>query len=386
MSTFMSAWRRMFSAATDAPLSFAESAGLMVLSTFAQGKRTIQSGKNGVRPNLFMMVVGPSSVSRKTTSVQLAEEMVKDCDPALAGPKDYTMEGLIKWMSKDDRSRFSLFADEFGSDLARGFSYNATMKEDFCQLYDGNDWNKVRAVGKEINISRPRVGLYAAAAYQMLAKYLKSDDWASGFMMRFLYVAPVGPPRPSFEIQPDFPHEAWATARSAMLQIRDVVESKPASLSIAQRAAQHFSETMAYVREQASGSHIFDVYSSRFATNIQKLALLYQIDMDPFAPAISLEAMREATQFAVGVCWPSMRKTYSETTSGELGSVIEIIADRLIDAGDDGVSTNEIFMDLKMGRHVMTALNILKASHSVAEQRVRGEPTLVWVSERRLSQ
>lgn len=381
----MSAWRRMFDCATDAPMSYRESAGLMCLATFAQGKRHIQAGRAGVKPNLFMMVVGPSSVSRKTTTVQLAEAMVRDCDQALVGPKDYTMEGLLRWMSKEDRirNRFTLFADEFGSDLARGFAYAPTMKEDFCRLYDGDDWSKVRATGKEFTISKPRIGLYAAAAYPMLSKFLKTDDWFSGFMMRFLFIAPVGTQEPK-DIQPVFPQEEWNEALALMLQIRDALEARSYSLSMSKGAAQLYSETMRGLKDQATSNHLLDVYLGRFGVSIQKLSLLYQIDSDPYATDISPEAMREAVQFAEGVCWSSFVEAFRVTSASDWTASLQRLADQVFEAGEDGLSVPKLFSVGSANRSLTQMVAYLKNGNLVQERRIDGEPRLFWLHDERM--
>jgi hypothetical protein len=221
MSRFLKPWRDFFLAATDAPHEFCEAAGLMCLANVSIGRRELDVGR-GTRPNLFMMLVGDSSVARKSTSVSFAKLMTEAVECDRVGPRDYTVEALLKWMSVKDpatnkgRNKVALFAEEFGSDLARMEAYASTMPTDFCALYDGDSFEKIRVGSAQpLVIDRPRVNLFAAAAYQMLSTYLKPKDWLNGYLMRFVYVAP-GSARPKNYVTPPWPKAEFENERIAL--------------------------------------------------------------------------------------------------------------------------------------------------------------------------
>lgn len=334
MSRFLKPWRHFFLQATDAPHEYCEAAGLMCLSNISIGRRELDVGR-GVRPNLFMMLAGDSSVARKSTSVNFSKLMTEAVEPDRVGPRDYTVEGLLKWMAEKDpqtkkgRNKVCLFAEEFGSDLARMEAYASTMPTDFCALYDGESFEKIRAGASPLTVERPRVNLFAASAYQMLATYLKARDWLNGYLMRFVYVAPLGM-RPKNYIAPPWPQTDFDNARIALTILRDdMVRAKFTRLPFDKQAEQEMIQwTMgvdafaANLKDSMGAQH---TYVSRFTVNVQKLALLYQIDDDPQAP-VGVTAVRQALDFASKVCWPSFRHVYETTTaddfSGALSSVV----------------------------------------------------------------
>lgn len=331
MSRFMGPWRQFFLQATDAPHEYCEAAGLMCLSSIAIGRRELDVGR-GVRPNLFMMLAGDSSVARKSTSVSFSKLMVEAVEPDRVGPRDYTVEALMKWMGQKDpttqkgRNKVVLFAEEFGSDLARMEAYATTMPTDFCALYDGDSFEKIRAGNPTpLVIERPRVNLFAAAAYQMLATYLRSKDWLNGYLMRFLYVAP-GATRPKNYLPPPWPKQDFDNARIALTVLRDdIVRAKFARLPFDPAAQKEMTNWTMSVDKFASGLKdsmgAQHTYVSRFGVNVQKLALLYQLDIDPSVP-VSVTAVRQALDFASNVCWPSFQHVYERTTSDDFMSAL----------------------------------------------------------------
>lgn len=327
MSRFFDPWRRFFLKATDASFEYCEAAGLMALSSVALGRRSLALGR-GLQPNLFMMLAGESSVARKSTSVSFARMLLDEVDPNRVGPRDYTVEGLLKWMMEKDpatgksKNKVALFAEEFGSDLARANAYGPTMTADFCALYDGATFEKARAKAGTFRIDKPRVNLFAASAFHMLSNYLQTKDWLSGYMMRFLYVVPTST-RPAFTLAPSWPKVEFDAAVVAMKVLRDDLKRSYLTMGLDPQARQVFSAWAASVTQyaQAVQNEAFFIYCSRFIVNVQKLALLYQLDIDPTVD-ISLPAAQQAISFAANVCWPSFVTTFQKTTKDDFDFIL----------------------------------------------------------------
>lgn len=336
MSRFLSHWRTFFWKATDASAEYCEGAGLMALSSIALARRSLDRGR-GLAPNLFIMHAGDSSVARKSTSVNLCKLLVDRVDPQRVGPRDYTVEGLLKWMTTEkdpttgkSRNKVVLFAEEFGSDLARIEAYGSTTFSDFCALYDGNTFEKVRAKAPPIIVEKPRVNLFAASAYQMLATYLKTRDWLSGYMMRFIYVTPVTS-RPKFTLEPPFPKTEFEAAVVAAKVLRDDLARHYRTLKLTAPAQQLFEQWAQAVELHTAGlddNSIAHTYVARFVVNVQKMALLYQLDLDPDSD-ITLPAAQQAIDFASSVCWPSFLNVHQRTTTDDFAQLGVLIMDQI---------------------------------------------------------
>lgn len=329
-SRFIWPFRQFFLQATDAPFEYGEAAALMALSSIALGRRWLEYG-NGIKPNLFLMLAGASSVARKSTCVNYTKKLIQEVDDARVGPRDYTVEGLIRWMQEKDpqtnrvRNKVVLFAEEFGADLARMEAYAGTTATDFCALYDGEGFEKVRAKGGVTRIDKPRVSLFAACAYPMLQRYLKPKDWLNGYLMRFVYVTPMTM-REKFLIQPQPPQHLWKQASIALKILRDDLQRMHYGMSLDPQAIALFTHAITQFDAHAdTTANIAQTYKARFGVNILKLAMLYQIDEDPNAP-VGYNAMQNAMQFAFTTCWPSFQSAYRKTAMGDFeGLFFEIL-------------------------------------------------------------
>jgi hypothetical protein len=378
MSRFMGWWRAFFLAATDAPAVYGEGAGLMALSTLALGHRWVNVGQ-GVRPNIYMLLTGDSSVARKSTSVRFARQAIEEIAPQLVGPRDYTMEGLYKWMREKNeatgkgRNKFCLFSEEFGSDLARSESYGGTMREDFCSLYDGDDFTKVRAKSDNFTILKPRVNLLGGVAYPLLSRYCSKDDWFIGFFMRFLFVSPIHM-REQNDLQPKFPRAAWDTAVAGLASLYDQWHEKPKGLGLtphAQHLYSSFLKTLSSNNEDA----VIPVYLARLGPNLLKLALLYQLDEDPDAE-IGYAAMKNACDFTTYCLWPSFQKVYSVTVENEFDAAVNQF--REMAQNVNGVSTKAVWTRWGNERGLPSSLLDYAKRSGLFERRLNEDGDEAW--------
>jgi hypothetical protein len=325
----MGYWRTFFLSATDAPASYGEAAGLMALSSIALGQRSLSVG-GGIRPNLFMLLTGDSSVARKSTAVRFAKQMVQEVRPQLVGPADFTMEGLFQWMLKKNeetgkcRTTLAIFAEEFGTNLAQSAAYGGTMREDMCRIYDGDDFEKVRASGANFTISNPRMNFFGGVAYPLLSRYCSKDDWFIGFFMRFMFVTPLQMREPQV-IQPTFPRALWQHCVAEMLKIHDEIQQRGAELRLTPAADALYRQTITSLNTmEMTETEVAPVYMQRLGPNILKLALLYQIDEDPHAD-VSAASMKNAVDFASYCAWPGFQKAYKVTTVKEVGTHLDAV-------------------------------------------------------------
>lgn len=332
-SSFLALWNDFFAKATDAPMNYGEMAGLMCLSTVALGRCRIERGR-AIRPNLFAMLSGPSSTARKSTAIQYARDAILAVEPGLAGPRDYTIEGLIKFMDEADpthpgqkKTRLCLFAEEFGNDLAKRETYNTSMDTDFCALYDGESFQKVRAKSKTMSIESPRVNLFAACAHHLLERFLDSTDWHTGFMTRFIFMEPLGV-RSRFVIQPHPPTAELNAALTALQNITaqlSTLKSSSAAVYHLSPGASEVYESFVAVLDAEIARNPEDTtaqtYMGRFHNNTLKLALLFQIDIAIGNGIISREAMERATSLAYFKCWPSFKTCVAVSTKRDPESI-----------------------------------------------------------------
>lgn len=393
-SYFIEPYMEWFLNSTDSPVVFGEASALMCLSTVVLGKRWL-TGADHINPNLYMMLLGPSSRARKSTAIKRAKDVVEQVTPQRIGPTDYTIEGLYRWMQEKDeetnkgRTRLTLFASEFAADMARMNAYAGPgFRTDLTNLYDGGAIEKQRAgFGKNVSILAPRVSLFGACTYENMKEHTKVGDWRAGFWVRFLYVTPVAWREVRVLPAEEDPMRKQV-AVNALGQLWNALNnSPPGGLRLSPEATNLYAETyMAHMRKMKEEKRTDEnhedaqeVYMQRFWPNVRKLALLYQMDEDPFLD-IGLVAMERAITFAAN-CWQGYKMAHHETTVNEFGTLVEMLLDALDKAGTMGIPISKMPSLFGHSRTLTDALKYCEATNLV-DKRIDPTTKSVWYTAR----
>jgi hypothetical protein len=270
------------------------------------------------------------------------------------------------------------------------------MQADFCRLYDGEDITKIRVASTPLTVLKPRVSMLAGAAYQMLQQHLTAKDWTNGFLMRFLYVGPQYI-RQKFSQQPQRPQLEWDIAQNALTAILNELQQphpfgQPAmqglpqpmhtwfGLDLDSSARQLFDAVTRYFDSiRTNLSFIAQTYIERFKVNIQKTALLYQIDDDSTQP-ISGHAMQRAIDFCGGICWPSFQVAHEKTTSGEFSALAETIMGVVVAAGG-AVPIRDLARQFPNNRQVMKVIDHMTCGDLARRKKVVSGHTVIETLE-----
>jgi hypothetical protein len=184
---FIERFQSWASSRTDAPREFHIGGALMALSTALSEKVVVGTAFGDVRPNVWVMLISDSTISRKTTSMRLAMEIADGAgiDSLLA--TDGSIEGLLTELQARDGRTSMFMRDEFTSLVAgaKKKDYMSGLLSDLCGLYDGSRIK--RRLRKEIiEAKRPIFLLFAGGVESKLLELLGHEDITSGFIPRFL--------------------------------------------------------------------------------------------------------------------------------------------------------------------------------------------------------
>lgn len=190
-------------AITDAPLAFHVAGGLAAMAG-ALGSSIWWRGGGGREqwPNLFLLLLAPSGIFRKSTSVDIPMNLLQRASPGSLLDREFTPERFIRNLA--DHPTSVLKESEFASLLERMKSnYMQGMKQRLTDLFDCQDsYDRVLqglgGKGEKISIVRPALTILAASTLDWLVESLTETDMRSGFMPRFLFFAPtVKEPEPA---------------------------------------------------------------------------------------------------------------------------------------------------------------------------------------------
>lgn len=212
---------------TDAAPDYHVASAFTILSTvFSDFGHAVP--KFGTVPlNMWFMVLGETTRSRKSTTRALALKFIKALavvpDEEIEGEveynydlgSDFTPEALDNELLKRPNRSALLHRDE-----AQGWiqeldkkAYMAGAKQKLTELYDGHVSGKIRATGDNNRRGSVDVSLtlFLMGIASQMADYLTQEDFRSGFLTRFIYVEATAPPR---------------TAKSDFLEQADIHEIK----------------------------------------------------------------------------------------------------------------------------------------------------------------
>lgn len=198
---------------TDGAIEFQIASAFTVLSAaFSDtGYGTPRYGKLGL--NLWFMVLGETTLSRKSTSRQLMLRMIRAYERYVGYQIDIgsnvTAEGLVKHLSGRDKMT-SLFHRDEVQGMFKEFitkTYMSTAADQFTELYDGQVPVVIRSTGGKtasaaVQSDRAETFfiMYLMGITSKVSEILTVDYFRSGFLARFLYVIADAPER-TFEME-----------------------------------------------------------------------------------------------------------------------------------------------------------------------------------------
>jgi hypothetical protein len=204
------AWTRK---KTDGAIEFQVASAFTLLScVFSDtGFGTPRYGKLGL--NLWFMVLGETTLSRKSTSRQLMLRMLRRYEKYVGYQIDIgsntTAEGLVKHLAGRD-GLTSLFHRDEVQGMFKEFitkTYMSTAADQFTELYDGHVPVVIRSTGGKsataaVQSERADTNfiMYLMGITSKVSEILTVDYFRSGFLARFLYVIADAPER-TFEME-----------------------------------------------------------------------------------------------------------------------------------------------------------------------------------------
>ena len=204
---FIARYLDIASSITDAPKDYHLGSILAVLSTVIgpNVSSPIMTGlTRKLKPNLYVLLIGESSLFRKSTALYLAVELLKkipDCFGedskeeekryGLILPQSFSPEALLVILSKRDGRPSLLVKDEI-SGLLNAFrrTYMAGTKEDLIKLYDGDRIEQMTLGRGYIRICNPYLSWLSATTPDSFSSAFEDGDISSGLIPRFLVVYP----------------------------------------------------------------------------------------------------------------------------------------------------------------------------------------------------
>ena len=188
----------------DAAWQYHQAGAFIILSTLLSGSIRLPTSFGTIIPNLWIMILADTTLTRKTTSMDIAMDMILDIDPDAILATDGSIEGLFQSLSARPGRPSVFLRDEF-SGLLEAMTkkdYYAGMQETLTKMYDGKFQKRVLR-REVIEVKDPILILFAGGIRTRIYELLRYEHVASGFIPRFLFISadsditklrPLGPP------------------------------------------------------------------------------------------------------------------------------------------------------------------------------------------------
>lgn len=203
--TYIDMYREWGMKRTDAPPQYHDLFAFMLLSAILSANLKLETTYGTVRPNLWGMVLGESTLARKTTSMRMCEEVIANIDVDIFAASEGSVEGIISFLANRPHQVSLMTRDELAgyfNQISRK-DYLQGTKELFAQLYDVPRIFRRTLKKQTYTVEEPIFMVMGAGIRDEVYHSLDESAITSGFLPRFLIVCgdtkleavkPLGPP------------------------------------------------------------------------------------------------------------------------------------------------------------------------------------------------
>lgn len=189
---------------TDAPPQYHVAGAFIILTSLFSGYLRLPTSYSTMIPNLWFMILADTTLTRKSTAMDLATDIIDEINPEAMLATDGTLEGILQSMSLRPNMPSLFKRDEFSGllDAMAKKDYYAGMLEGFTKLYDGKQYKR-QLKRETIDVRDPIFIMFAGGIKERIYSQLTHHHINSGFIPRFCFVTanadfnkikPLGPP------------------------------------------------------------------------------------------------------------------------------------------------------------------------------------------------
>jgi hypothetical protein len=187
----------------DAAWQYHEAGAFVILSQLLSGVVKLPTSFGIIVPNLWFMILADTTLTRKSTAMDMAVEMVLQVDPDAVLATDGSLEGLMTGLAARPNRPGIFWRDEFSGllEMIRKKDYYAGMIESMTKLYDGK--YQKRMLRKEVLEIRDPILIFFCGGIRTRVLALMDIEYVySGFLPRFIFIEaasnidnyrPIGP-------------------------------------------------------------------------------------------------------------------------------------------------------------------------------------------------
>jgi hypothetical protein len=188
--TFVEQYIKWAETQTDAAPIYHQAGAFMILSGLLSGVVRLPTTFNpqGVVPNLWFLILGDTTLTRKSTAMDMALDLLLEVSPAAMVATDASIEGLFATLASRPGQPSLFVRDEFSGmlEMMAKKDYYAGMVEALTKLYDGRRVTRQLA-RSTIDVQDPIFIMFTGGIRSRIMKAMHREWIDSGFLPRFLF-------------------------------------------------------------------------------------------------------------------------------------------------------------------------------------------------------
>lgn len=203
-ATFITRYIDWASALGDAAPQYHQAGAFIALSAILSGHVRLPTSFGTMIPNLWFMILADTTLTRKSTAMDIAMDLVNDVDDDCLLATDGSLEGLMQSLSVRPGRASVFLRDEFSGliEMMTKRDYYAGMAEMLTKLYDGKIQKRILR-RETVEVREPVLILFAGGIRTRIQSLLTTEHISSGFIPRFVFITaesdtsrlrPLGPP------------------------------------------------------------------------------------------------------------------------------------------------------------------------------------------------
>ena len=329
----------------DAPEIFSQITFYTLIGTILGRTRYFQFGDTRIYPNIWAVIIAPSSNFRKSTSIGIGLNILNRVDSSLHYPSEFSHEKLIEILQDQPKGMF--FFDEFLSFIGLlNRDYMSGTKGLLTSLYDCPDYFKRKTMGKEFIISDSAISIISATTMDWLKSSLKESDLMGGFLPRFMFVTAFKKVK-TIELPPKSDTEKKFEIIKTLINIKENKEIIEYTLT--EKARQLYLKHCIIINERISNMKHKREATLLIRQNIYviKISIINQVLIDPYTNEISEEAMNEAVIF-MNYCINNLEQIFGDITFGRTENQISKVIKYIKNEGIKGIKRGDLLQSANL--------------------------------------
>ncbi len=316
---------------TDAPPNFHDFVAIVVGGIALGNQCFIPFGDTRIFPNIWLLLLGDSSYSRKTTSINIGRRLLSEVCPEKIYPNEFSQERIQSLLETMPSGAF--FFSEFITLMGLlNRDYMSGTKGFLADIYDSPFTYKRETQGRSIKICNPAISIISATTQSWFMERLKESDIQGGFLPRFIIIMPEKKTR-TIAIPP----EGDKAKRHELVKALNRFQKMSGVFSIHPDARREFEAWYKTLMDLPS-NHRTDPFVNRLQVYTLKFAMILNV-ITEMNLIISHESMKRAIRMMYGVFKSLSHIDQDELVFGKPQTNMKKIVDCLMRHGSQSKSS-----------------------------------------------